>query len=222
MRRLVRIVRAGRVDASGLPGESHLEGPAAGGTDARDMKGSASERPERHPHRHDEANMSVLGQRSLEPTDTTVEHRSAPLPSEQAAVTTRRHLAAAVAALRAMDPAAPWASRDEALAELLAAAREQNAYLHAVAHDLRNPLTALRGQTQLLRRRVRRADLASIEAARFEEGMARIEDATERTVQLIDSLLDAGWPVEERSETAEAITGDQSAITQSGSAATAP
>ena len=166
--------------------------------------------------------MSVLGPRSLEPTDSTVEHLSVPSPSEQSAVATQRHLAAALAALRAMDPAAPWTSRDVALAELLAAAQEQNRYLHAVAHDLRNPLTALRGQTQFLRRRVRRADLARIEAARFEEGIARIEDATERTAQLIDSLLDAGWPVEERSETAEATTEDQSDVTWSGSAATAP
>ena len=104
---------------------------------------------------------------------------------------------AAVAALRAMDPERPEAARDAALADLAEAAREQDTFLHAAAHDLRNPLTAMRGQAQLMRRRMRRVDLPEADAARLDEGMAGIEAAAERLGSLIDLLLDAGWSVAE-------------------------
>jgi len=92
-----------------------------------------------------------------------------------------------------MDRAEPDAARDRALAALDAAVRHQDAFLHAAAHDLRNPLTALRGQAQLLGRRARRADPAGVEASRVRQGVAAIEEAADRTALLIDQLLDAGW-----------------------------
>jgi signal transduction histidine kinase len=116
-----------------------------------------------------------------------------PPRSEQAAAASRRYLAEAVAALRAMDRAEPDAARDRALSALDAAVRHQDAFLHAAAHDLRNPLTALRGQAQLLGRRARRDDPAGVEASRVRQGVAAIEEAADRTALLIDQLLDAGW-----------------------------
>ena len=115
------------------------------------------------------------------------------LRGEQAAAASRQHLAAAAESLRTMDPAAPGAARDVALAELAAAARRQDAFLHAAAHDLRNPLAALRGQAQLLGRRARRVDSGGVEAARVREAAVAIEEAADRTARLIDRLLDAGW-----------------------------
>ena len=118
-------------------------------------------------------------------------------PRGEYAAASRRHLNAALSALRDVDPAEPEA-RDVALAELSEAIRCQDAFLHAAAHDLRNPLAAVRGQAQLLRRRIRRVGVSDSDAARFDEGLANLEDAVSRMASLIDQLLDASWQVEER------------------------
>ena len=57
-----------------------------------------------------------------------------------------------------------------------------------MAHDLGNPLTTVKGQAQLLRRRARqgRADLATLET-----GLGAIEGATDRATRLIAELTDA-------------------------------
>ncbi|MDF2762992.1 MAG: Sensor protein [Thermomicrobiales bacterium] len=64
----------------------------------------------------------------------------------------------------------------------------KEAFLDAVAHDLGNPLTTVKGQAQLLRRRAQqgRADLATLEA-----GLGAIEAATDRATRLIAELTDA-------------------------------
>jgi signal transduction histidine kinase len=64
---------------------------------------------------------------------------------------------------------------------------EKEAFLDAVAHDLANPLTTVKGQAQLLRRRARqgRADLATLET-----GLTAIEAATDRATRLIGELTD--------------------------------
>jgi signal transduction histidine kinase len=64
---------------------------------------------------------------------------------------------------------------------------EKEAFLNAVAHDLGNPLTTVKGQAQLLRRRARqgRADLATLET-----GLTAIEAATDRATRLIGELTD--------------------------------
>lgn len=127
---------------------------------------------------------SPVGERSERPTDDTPR-------SERAARAWRLNIAAAQAALRAMDPAAPLDAKDTAMAALENAIRDQDEFLHAAAHDLRNPLTALRGQAQLLDRRARRADVTEVDAERVRRGMAAIEDAAERMSRLIERLLDA-------------------------------
>ena len=117
-------------------------------------------------------------------------------PRGELAAASRRHLDAALRALRDLDPAAPGA-REAVAAELGEAVRCQDAFLHAAAHDLRNPLAAARGQAQLMRRRIGRLGVSGPDAARFDEGLASLEDAIQRMAWLIDRLLDASWQVAE-------------------------
>jgi signal transduction histidine kinase/nucleotide-binding universal stress UspA family protein len=64
---------------------------------------------------------------------------------------------------------------------------DKEAFLEALAHDLANPLTALKAQAQVLRRRVGqgRADTATLET-----GLAAIDAAADRATRLIAELTD--------------------------------
>jgi PAS domain S-box-containing protein len=64
----------------------------------------------------------------------------------------------------------------------------QEEFLSALAHDLKNPLTAVRGQTQLLRRRIHRGDPPDL--ARLETGLESIDSATMQMTTLLDELSD--------------------------------
>lgn len=66
---------------------------------------------------------------------------------------------------------------------------EREAFAAAAAHDLKTPLTSLRGQVQLLLRRARRGALTDVEALTSRLGM--IDAAAGRMVVLIDEMLDA-------------------------------
>jgi PAS domain S-box-containing protein len=68
-----------------------------------------------------------------------------------------------------------------------AAERFEDEFLAELAHDLNNPLTAARTQTQLLRRRLQRGPLPP---ARIEEGIATIEAGTQRMARRINELAD--------------------------------
>jgi signal transduction histidine kinase len=68
------------------------------------------------------------------------------------------------------------------------ALRLRDEFLTSVSHDLRTPLTTIKGMAQLLKRSV-----ASLEAAQAEligGGLARIDGAAGRMVALVDDLLD--------------------------------
>jgi len=65
------------------------------------------------------------------------------------------------------------------------AAKEQ--FVDTMAHDLGGPLTVIRGQGQLLRRRVDRGDL---DADRLDAALLAIDDAVERARRLIADLTD--------------------------------
>lgn len=61
-------------------------------------------------------------------------------------------------------------------------------FISAVAHDLKNPLTTVRGQSQLLRRRLERGEPP--DAARFEAGLEGIDSAAARMARQINELTD--------------------------------
>jgi signal transduction histidine kinase len=60
--------------------------------------------------------------------------------------------------------------------------------LGAVAHDVKTPLTVIRGQTQLLQRRLRRQEPDHAEA--FQGMLTAIERAALRATQMMESLVD--------------------------------
>lgn len=75
----------------------------------------------------------------------------------------------------------------------------QRTFVEAAAHDLRNPLTAIRGQAQLLRRRARRGTVP--EPEQLVEDLTGIEAAANRIEALLEELQDAaelraGQPLE--------------------------
>jgi PAS domain S-box-containing protein len=78
---------------------------------------------------------------------------------------------------------------------------EWRAFIDATAHDLRNPLTAVLGQTQLLQRRLHRGGAINRDDA--ESRLAAIASSAARAAGLIDDLMDtarlrAGQPLELR------------------------
>jgi PAS domain S-box-containing protein len=79
------------------------------------------------------------------------------------------------------------AIRDVTERQALEAARE--AFVDAAAHDLRNPLTTLKGQAQILRRRLRKSGDIDIDAviARLDA----IDSAANHMARLLDEMLDA-------------------------------
>lgn len=86
-------------------------------------------------------------------------------------------------------------------AELEGALTVRNQLLAEVSHDLRTPLTAARGQVQLLQR-----DIAGVDEPlreRLGRGLERVDRAIARMTQLIDllrdaALLEAGQPLDLR------------------------
>ena len=87
------------------------------------------------------------------------------------------------------------------LTERKRAEDEWRAFVDATAHDLRNPLTAVLGQTQLMQRRLRRDGVVTVD-----EGVPRltaIASSAGRAARLIDDLMDTvrlrvGQPLEYR------------------------
>jgi signal transduction histidine kinase len=62
--------------------------------------------------------------------------------------------------------------------------------LSSIAHDLRNPVTGIRGTAQLLQLRLGRSGM--LERERLVAGLVSIEAATSQLMRLIDGLLDYG------------------------------
>jgi PAS domain S-box-containing protein len=70
-----------------------------------------------------------------------------------------------------------------------AAEQDRLALVDAATHDLKNPLTSLKTNAQLLLRRLRRGQ--AIDADGFASGLEAIDEAAGRMLVLIDELLDA-------------------------------
>ena len=66
---------------------------------------------------------------------------------------------------------------------------ERQSFVDAAAHDLKTPLTSLRGQAQLLLRRTRRE--TSIDVDVLQPRLTEIDAAAARMVTVIDEMLDA-------------------------------
>jgi PAS domain S-box-containing protein len=66
--------------------------------------------------------------------------------------------------------------------------RLQEEFLSALAHDLMNPLTTVRGQTQLQRRRIARGE--SLDEDRLAAALESIDTASLRMSRLLDELAD--------------------------------
>ncbi|HEX2173980.1 MAG TPA: PAS domain S-box protein [Dehalococcoidia bacterium] len=75
-----------------------------------------------------------------------------------------------------------------ARAEAEAAVRMRDEFLSAAAHDLKTPVTSLRGTAQLLLRHLEKS--GSIEPARLRQGLATMERQTGKLTRLIGQLLD--------------------------------
>lgn len=67
------------------------------------------------------------------------------------------------------------------------AIRARDEFLSIASHELKTPLTTMRLQTQMTRRRLQHGP---VDQARIETAMARIDDGIERLVRLVDDMLD--------------------------------
>ena len=63
---------------------------------------------------------------------------------------------------------------------------QRDAPLPIVAHDVRTPLTVIRGQAQLLTRLVRRSELAGPQRVRVLRGLERIDTAVSELLALVE------------------------------------
>jgi len=67
------------------------------------------------------------------------------------------------------------------------AVRDRDSLLSMVSHDLKNPLTTIKGYTQLLQRMIGRTDIP--EKDEVKTGLTRIEATVSRMTALINELL---------------------------------
>jgi PAS domain S-box-containing protein len=85
--------------------------------------------------------------------------------------------------------APPWIGAVVDLTAQKAAEQDRVAFIDAATHDLKNPLTALRGRAQLLLRQVRRPPALTPDT--MAAGLQAIDADAERMVRLLDEVLDA-------------------------------
>ena len=79
-------------------------------------------------------------------------------------------------------------ARDRALQDLRAAVREREAFLASVSHDLKTPLTLIKGHADLLHGRALATDLP--EVRRMAAGLGSIGESATEMAGLIEDLLD--------------------------------
>jgi PAS domain S-box-containing protein len=95
--------------------------------------------------------------------------------------------------------------------------RQKDDFLASAAHDLRNPLTSIKGRADLLRRQIVRADLPNAE--RLLAGLGQIEASGTRMAALIDTVMDLaqlqmGRPLELRRQPTDLVALVRSAVAE--------
>jgi PAS domain S-box-containing protein len=65
---------------------------------------------------------------------------------------------------------------------------EKDDFLSAAAHDLRTPLTTIKGHAQILQKRLQRGDGVDVE--NLQRGLHRIDSSATRMISLVNDLLD--------------------------------
>ena len=103
----------------------------------------------------------------------------------------------------------------QARAEAEASLRARDETLATISHDLRTPLTSIRGLAQLLQRRLARGAVMTTEE--LTERLGRIEEQTALMARMIDDLLDvarieAGRPLELRREPCDLVALVQKSV----------
>ncbi|MBA2518277.1 MAG: hypothetical protein H0V24_01290 [Chloroflexia bacterium] len=99
----------------------------------------------------------------------------------------RGHLRAAESVLILGEADDPVTACEAALAELRAAVIEHDQYIHGLSHDLRNALTTISGQAQLLGRYLAKGTL---DPARVQIAVERIDEAVRQMNEIIHRLND--------------------------------
>jgi signal transduction histidine kinase len=99
-------------------------------------------------------------------------------------------------------------ARDDALTRLQAAVRDREVFLASIAHDLKSPLTVVKGHTDLLAAHV--ASGNPLDAGRIAVGLARIASSTQQLTAMVDELLwlaqlDVDRAVERRYEATDLV-----------------
>ena len=111
-----------------------------------------------------------------------------PTPSWRVLAACRRHLRAAIAILGQASSESPEsvAAQGRALVELRETERAQDAFIGLVVHELRTPVTAIKGQAQLLRSQ---ADRQGLDADQLAAGLARIDAGADALAATLDALV---------------------------------
>ena len=111
-----------------------------------------------------------------------------PAPSQRALAACRRRLQAAIAILASATIVLRETveARDRALTELRGAEHEQDVFVVAAVHELKTPLTAIKGQAQLLQRQAREHRL---EPDRLQAGLAEIDAGADKLAAALDALI---------------------------------
>jgi signal transduction histidine kinase len=127
-------------------------------------------------------------------------------------ITLTRSIRYAVERKRSEDERARMA---RAQAEAVASLRSRDETLASISHDLRTPLTSIRGVAQLLQRRIARG--AALDPGELVERLGRIEEQTTLMARMIDDLLDiarieAGRPLELHLEACDLLSLIENAV----------
>lgn len=77
------------------------------------------------------------------------------------------------------------------ISEIIQGEQQKDDFVATVSHDLRSPITAIRGHAQILQRVVQRVEHPL--APRLNDGLTRIDNATRHMVQMLDDLVDLAY-----------------------------